>query len=175
MGDKPYAQDLSREEIKCLDKIEVLSQEKRYDQVILLCTELIKKNPDLYMAYSKRSYAFLSIEEYEKAFADIDTLVKLRPDSPGPYFKRGYSKLEIGYYKNAVDDLTFVINTGEYYFLDAAYFFRSLAYYKLGKKKEALNDCLQLQHDFSHGIQIPGEAWRVYTKDSLREMIIKMR
>lgn len=176
VGDEKNGKIISRDQLDRLEKAEDFCEQKKYEEAILVCSDLIAEDECLYAAYSKRSYAYFAIKKYEEAFDDIEILIKLKPDSPSPYFKRGYRQLEFGKYQNAIEDLTFVIDTKEYYFLNTAYFYRLLAYYKLGRKKQALEDCLQLPQDFSLWAKLPGDKkGKVYTKDSLRELITKMR
>lgn len=173
-GDDYYK--LSREQLDKLDRIDDLRREGNYEEALSICNEMIASNADIFIPYMKRKNLYHRMGRYEEAFQDIDFLLKLQPEkSAASYYSRGEMKMEIGSYQDALHDFTLVINMKEYYFLNASYFFRSLAYYKLRKKKESLNDCLQLPHDFSYGTKVLGEAWRVYTKDSLREMITKMR
>jgi tetratricopeptide (TPR) repeat protein len=59
--------------------------------------------PDYPMAYNQMGYAFMDLEEYDKAEEALDTYIRLAPDIANPYDSKGDYYMSIGKYQEAYD------------------------------------------------------------------------
>ena len=151
--------------------IDRLRDEGRFEEAIEVCGEMIAADEENYTAYSERAEILYSAGRREEAFRDLEILMRLRPGSPSAYYIRAKWNLEDGNYRSVVDDAAVIIQSRDKYFVDVAYFFRSLANFNLGNKKDAISDCLRLPEEFKMSIDMPGMGWKVLSRKDLHKIV----
>lgn len=67
-------------------------------------TEALKLKPNYLQALAQRSFVYMAVAQYDKAFADANTLVTLVPDSAEGYAKRGMVYESCEMFSEAVAD-----------------------------------------------------------------------
>lgn len=110
-----------------------------YGKALECLNKAISLKPDFAMAYSERGYVYYELVRYEEAIADYTKSISLDPDYPGAYYNRAvlfYFALED--YESVILDLTKCIKRDPDYV--NSYALRGLAYKKIGKLEEALED-----------------------------------
>lgn len=158
---------------KMIESSELLRKAGNYEEAIKICNEIIAQDAQCYLAYSQRSYIFHRMSNWDKAFADLEMLIALRPSCPAAYFTRARWNFERGHYSSSIEDSNVVVNSGEFYFLEAAHFFRSLALLKTGRQQDALSDAQKLAMDFKYFVKFIDSPGRIITRDDLLRMIDK--
>ena len=153
-----------------LEQLAHLVEQCEYDCALKLCDEIIEEDDSVYEVYSERSYMLYQLGRKSEAFLDLQLLMELRPESPSAYLRRAVWNLELGHDLLAIQDLSLVIETEDQYFLDAAYFYRSVAYLNTGKKMQALMDCQRLPEDLSFYVRTRDDGGRLLSVDSIRNM-----
>ena len=108
-----------------------------------------------------RGLAYLKLENYDEALADLNGAILLAPDSTDtrPYFHGGYIMLISGNYDFAIESLSITIERGDS--SAQVYGYRGLAYYNLGNYAEAVIDAdLAISIDSSQAsyYQLLGDA-----------------
>lgn len=101
----------------------------------------ISLNPDSVEAYLNRGGAYGELKQYQKAIDDLTKAISLNANpavTAGAYTNRGECYLSMGQYQKAIDDLTKAI--GAHPQLAEAYYYRSMAYEKVGQKDLAGQD-----------------------------------
>jgi tetratricopeptide (TPR) repeat protein len=156
---------------KKLHDIDSLQKAKKFEEAIEVCNEIIADDDECYMAYSKRGDIFYGLGMHQDAFRDLDKLMEIRPECPSAYYVSARWNLELGNDKSAIDDANFVIKSGVAYFINMAYFFRSIAFLNLGDKKAAAEDCLLLPEEFKTAVTIHKIGWKILSRDDLYKMI----
>lgn len=74
---KKGSQTLSVEELKT--KGNECVKDGKYIEAVLHYTQAIKMDPNNYVLYSNRSYAFLKLDQHYLSLNDANTTVKLQP------------------------------------------------------------------------------------------------
>lgn len=109
-----------------------------YQKAIADCTEAIRIDPSLSMAYSLRGEAHLELGEHEQAIADYTEAIRIDPDDPVAYRLRRAAHLELGEYERVIRDCGLAIRRDP---TDAdAYCDRGLAQHALGHYLQAISD-----------------------------------
>lgn len=142
-----------------------------YDAALSGCNALIAEDCGCESAYRLRSRVFHDLGRYSDAFSDLDTLLELRPGALNVYFERADWYLRLGKDQAAIEDATKLIESGEPYFIDAAYFFRSVALLNLGKLEEAMRDCNQLPDNAQAYVTTFSLGGKLLSKSELTTMI----
>jgi len=105
-------------------------------------SKAISLNPDSAEAYLNRGGAYGELKQYQKAIEDCTRAISLSATNPvaaaGAYANRGESYVEVGQNEKAIDDLTKAIASHPK--PAEAYYYRAMAYEKLGKKDLASKD-----------------------------------
>lgn len=104
------------------------------------CTELLdagstSKDASA-VAYFNRGSAYLDVDKFDKAIADLAASIKLKPDYADSYFNRGFAYEGKKDYDKAIADYTRVIAIAPDY--AKAYYSRGRAYQAKGDLQQAL-------------------------------------
>jgi tetratricopeptide (TPR) repeat protein len=150
-----------------LELVEILVDQSNYEGALRLCNEVIAEDARSFEAHSERARINHQLGRPTEALLDLQVLIELRPESPTAYLRRSTLNMELGYDSLAIEDLTFVIASGEEYFLDTAYFYRAVAYLNLSKKELAMKDCQKLPHDFAFFVRTKNQMGRYLTRDDV--------
>jgi len=73
-----------------------LVEQGSYDEAIEECTEAIKLDPNLAIAYNNRAVAYLHMGQYDLAIADCTKAIELDPSLADPYCNGAYLYNERG-------------------------------------------------------------------------------
>jgi tetratricopeptide (TPR) repeat protein len=114
-------------------------QAEVYGDVIALWTDTLAKNPDCWMAYSNRGYAYLQNGQVQQALDDCTRAIELKPDLAEAYDTRGAAYLRLGQVRQALADCTRAVEAKPD--LARAYTNRASVYLRLGQPGEAVKDC----------------------------------
>ncbi len=110
---------------------------KHYNKAVADFTKSLELDPNHVASYIGRSCCYLELRKFDKAVSDCDSGLKI-DGRAGLYCNRGEARYKERKYGGAIEDLSKAIemqsNLGE------AYYYRSLAYAKAGKKSEASAD-----------------------------------
>ena len=79
---------------------------QEYDRAIADCTEAIRLDPKLAVAYNNRGFAWNEQEEYDRAIADYDEAIRLDPKYAAAYSNRGFAWHDKGEHDRAIADYT---------------------------------------------------------------------
>lgn len=150
-----------------LDKVrKLLDKRQQLDEALSLCNELLHEQVS-YEIYNERTYVFEGLGRREEALQDLQRMIELKPDASNAYFQRALWAIADGRFLDSLDDLVCVIERGEAYFLEDAYFYRAVALLNLDKRMEAMQDCLQLSADYSMHVRSPGRIRGILSRDDL--------
>jgi Tfp pilus assembly protein PilF len=120
---------------------------KQFDKSLADINKAISLNPGAQQFYINRSAVRGERKEYDKVIEDCNKVMtlKLQPTmQAGAYGNRGEAYFKLGQYDKAVDDLTKAIPIHPQ--PAECYYYRSLAYEKLGKKELADQDKAKADH-----------------------------
>lgn len=70
------------DELAVFQKMQQLEKERRWRDLVNVCTEQIQKTPTWYTPYLFRGIAYANIAELDKAIQDINVVVKNTPGDP---------------------------------------------------------------------------------------------
>ncbi|WP_148661613.1 hypothetical protein [Roseateles chitosanitabidus] len=163
-GDMKSIQDLRQE-------VSILRAQDKFQEAVHACDAFIRADDSCFAAYAERARLNYSLARYQEAFEDVKKQMELRPESPSPYYTRARWSLALGDEKLAAADAGFIIASGDEYFLSSAYFIRALANCYLGKKVEAMADCLRVPMGFDMGVETKSLGWRVMSREELLALI----
>lgn len=104
----------------------------------VLWSDVIKKFPNVALAYSKRGILESESGYHKEAIDDFDKAIDLNPQEFSFYNNRGYARLRAKQYAQAIEDFTKTISLKQGYLL--AYRNRAQSYYNLGQYEQALGD-----------------------------------
>lgn len=156
------------------DKLEYIARPfkpEEYGQIIQVCSEIIAEDSDCYEAFSARSHVYYRLGMYTEALCDVGRLIQLRPKSPVAYIRRAGWYLERGEYGHALADAKVVIESGDEYFANVAYFYRAMASLNLGSKADAMDACRNLPDDFKFYVKIYNAGGKVISRDDLCKLV----
>ncbi len=130
------------------------------DKAIDDCTEAIRIEPSLAVAFNDRGAAWLGKNEYDKAIADCDEALRLKPTLANALANRGQAWVEKGDYEKAVDDCSEAIRQRPN--LANAFNNRALAWLGKIEYDKALADCseaLRLNPNHANAFNNRALAW----------------
>jgi tetratricopeptide (TPR) repeat protein len=76
---------------------------KDIDAAVITLERAIRECPDFPRAYNQLGYAYIDLEEYEKAEEALDTYIRLAPNQPNPYDSKADFFMATGQYEKAHD------------------------------------------------------------------------
>lgn len=125
-------------------KAEQLFNDKNWDELIPICTEIIEleKSPRVkVLAYFQRGFAYLKKDNSSQAITDLTKALKLGPDSGAVYFYRGYIHYKKGNLDLAIADFNKALKLKPIDTVKGmAHLFRALVYLLKRDFLKALND-----------------------------------
>lgn len=144
-----------------VDKANSLSKKKEYEKAIEICNDIIKNHPEYLEALRKRATIYARMGKLEYAINDITDVIEKIPDEPSYYFSRGRWNLYACNNREAIKDFNSVLlldkESGNY-FSETTYFFRAVAYLRLGEKGKAQEDCEKVEDGFEVFIKPEGRV-----------------
>ncbi len=126
---------------------------KVWENNITLFTDIIKKEPNLALAYNNRALAKKDMGDYRGAIADLDMAVKNDPEYVWAYCNRGLAKKETG------DDTGAMADFNKSLSLDSNFVW---AYYNRGLLKNKVKDYNGSIEDYSSAIRLNKEFFEAY-------------
>ena len=151
---------------KRLEEAMAKTLQRKHDEALRLCNEVLEEVPDSTDALRERSFVYRHMKDVRAASKDLTRLIELGSEEPGDYFVRGDCYINMGDYEQAIRDLTRVVELGEFhqfhYHTDLACFFRAYAFFAAGRYAEALADCERLREGYTYFV-----GGTVRTKESL--------
>jgi tetratricopeptide (TPR) repeat protein len=116
-------------------------QEAAFDRAIADCTQAIRLDPNLVVAYRERGDTYQAKKDYDRAIADYTQAIRLDPNDAVAYTRRGYMYICKEDYGRAITDYTQAIR------LDPnnadAYAMRSSIYFIRNEYDQAITDLTQ--------------------------------
>ena len=106
--------------------------------------------------YFGRAFAYIKLEEYDKAEEDYDQLIELRPDDASAYYNRAVTHAADGDLKEALADYTSAIWLG----YDDSY----KAFYNRGTIYESQGDLENAVADFKEAYKLAPDEPRILEK-----------
>ncbi len=116
--------------------------DKKWDELINLCTKAIKDLPNWDWAYYRRSTAYGHKKEFDKVIADCDSAIRLNKRFAEAYYNRATAHYFMLQYANAVSDYDRAIFL-DYVKPEDAHLNKGLCLYKLQKIDDAYNEFLK--------------------------------
>lgn len=87
------------------EKIVILSEQGRYEEIIKYCDMKIAfDSTDAYL-YHSRGRAYSKLENYENAMIDLDKAIQLVDDNVEYYCSRSFVNIRMGNYEKAISDI----------------------------------------------------------------------
>ena len=111
---------------------------KVWQNSFTLWDDVIKKYPDVALAYNNRGLAFKELYRYKDAIKDYDCAIELSPGFVNPYSNRANVKNILKDHNGAIEDCDIAIAIDSNYF--HAYINRGMANAKLKNYSGAIND-----------------------------------
>jgi tetratricopeptide (TPR) repeat protein len=110
----------------------------RHDSAFIFYDKALRLDNDIFDAHKKRSIYRYELKDWKGSYADLDEMIRILPGSGVPYRLKGMIKFQQGDYEGSVVDLTRFLKTDS---VDAdALRERGVAFFKLGKRPEAMAD-----------------------------------
>ncbi|WP_157369594.1 tetratricopeptide repeat protein [Zavarzinella formosa] len=110
----------------------------RPKDAILYYTRIMEKTPDDQRAISCRCWAYMAVNDYDRALKDAEEAVRLSPNSPAWKNNRGEVYIKRKEYDKAITEFTNLLNAVPQYFF--ALHNRSEAYLRTKQFAKALDD-----------------------------------
>ena len=101
-------------------------------------TEMIKNNPNDFMAYHSRGIAYAKQKNFQQAVLDFSEAIKLNPNESRLYYNRALAYYYLKNYSQAISDCNKAIQLNPNY--GAAYTNRGNCYFKLQNFTSATSD-----------------------------------
>lgn len=121
---------------------------------------LVEQHPEEAKVWRTLAYAHEMKGDHAAAIAAVTQAIALDAREPGSFFDRGHYALNAGDYERAVADFSQGLDlhnepNWDYYY-ELCHLLRAEAFYKLGKKAEALADLAHVRDDY---VLWKGEVW----------------
>jgi tetratricopeptide (TPR) repeat protein len=137
-GGEPYRRFSDRSVREAAARIDLLFEEKKYQEAIDALTEQLERNPSDADAFLFRGTAYCRLERFEEGLADFEKALKLKPDHTSALKSRAKCLLDLRKYQEAAEAYDRVIRDNP----DEAIYhmLRSRCYEALGKFAPAIAD-----------------------------------
>lgn len=112
---------------------------------VTLFSDIIKKKPNLAIAYNNRGNAYMEIGDYSAALIDYNKALEIKTYYPEAYYNRGILKAGMGNYLEAIKDFSKAIELNKKY---------CDAYINRGNSKMMLLDYLGAITDYNTAIEL---------------------
>jgi tetratricopeptide (TPR) repeat protein len=110
-----------------------------YNEAIGIFNKVIKRDPNMYLAYRERAIAHYNIGQYDMALADCDTALELYWKDYNALVLRATIYYELGQIDRATEDINQVISINPNF--ATAYVIRAIIYYDLRYYYLVIEDC----------------------------------
>ena len=133
-------------------------------------SEAIKLNPDNFLAWNNRGWAYTEQRKYAEALADFDKALELNPSSELPYFGRGWVYNKQKNYAAAIKEYDKVIELNPKYAI--AWNNRGAAKSWLNRMREAIADydkAIELKPNYAKAYENRGKAYGALGEDKKSE------
>lgn len=127
--------------------------EDNHKQAAQLFTEAIELNPENFLAWHNRGWAYSEQRKYKEAMADFDKASELNPSSELPYFGRGWVYNKMKDYTAAIKEYDKVIEMNPKY---------AIAWNNRGAAKSWLNQMDAAIADYSKAIELKPNYAKAY-------------
>ena len=155
---------------KRLEEAAAKTLQRKHDEALRLCNEVLEEVPDSTDALRERSFVYRHMRDVRAASKDLTRLIELGSEEPSDYVVRGNCYIDMGDQEQAIRDLTRAVELGEihqfHYYTDLACFFRAYAFFAAGRYAEALADCERLREGYTFFV-----GGTIRTKESLMNEI----
>jgi tetratricopeptide (TPR) repeat protein len=145
MSEQPSSSDLER--------ILQLQKEGKFEQAILLGTELHARHPRSHHLHKKMAHVYEAMKQPDDAIREISEAIGLAPGEPDYHFTRARWYLDTGQNTEAVTDCSTAIeietSIGWSYYMSSAYFIRALAKLQLNDYNGVLDDCALVDNEMA--------------------------
>ena len=71
-----------------IDECTQLLIQKKYNDVVNICNDLIQSNPNRWNAYERRGFAYKDMRQFDKALEDVNKAIELAPDEYTSYWTK---------------------------------------------------------------------------------------
>ncbi len=109
-----------------------------YKNNLVLFTDVLKKNPECWMAYNNRGIEYKKRKQLKEAIGDYDNAIRLKLDHARAYNNRANAFAALKQYKKAVTDYSLAIKLDPDY--ESAYMNRANTFALLNNFEQALKD-----------------------------------
>ena len=109
-----------------------------YKDNFTLYSDILRKNPNCWMALNNRGLIYMEKGDRSKAITDFNTALQLNPQFEEVYISRGHYYFQLGRYDEAFNDFNTAVKINPY--LDEAYRNRGAVYFVRQKYSSALAD-----------------------------------
>lgn len=132
--------------------------EENHKKAAELFTEAINLNPENFLAWHNRGWAYIEQKKYKEAMADFDKSAELNPKSELPYFGRGWVYAEQRKFSEAVREYDKVINLNPKY---------AIAWNNRGAAKSWLNQTREAIVDYNKAVELKPNYAKAYENRGL--------
>ncbi len=122
-----------------LHRVELLAQDLHYEEAIALLEQVIKKEPDQFIAYRQLGQIYMVRGDFKKAVPVLRKAVELRPDSMKDHFALGMALYQTGEFTASVPEFEKVVALAPAW--EQAHLVLATAYIKVGRAREAITEC----------------------------------
>jgi tetratricopeptide (TPR) repeat protein len=143
--------------VEWLDKAMALWDGKKFKNSIKAVEYLslaISLDPNMYVLYLGRGFAYVELKQYQQAITDYDQAIKFEPNSKETYNNRGMAYKGLKQYQHAMSDFNKAIQ------LDPNF---AMAYYNRGIIYESIEDIGSALSDYSKSIRLNPNLAQAYT------------
>ncbi|SFB20461.1 tetratricopeptide repeat protein [Clostridium frigidicarnis] len=152
------------------------NKDEKYDEVIKMTTEIIKKYPDSYRAYSLRGIAYayktpINLDFKTNAFMDIDKALSIKPDYGYGRFNKALAYAILCDYENALKWYDNALEIESYHW---SYYGKGAIYAKLGDAENSvkwLKKALELKPNIKELLKKESEFDKIRNDSRFKELI----
>lgn len=127
--------------------------EGNHKQAAKLFEEAIELNPENFLAWNNRGWAYIEQKKYNQAMADFNKAAELNPNSELPYFGRGWVYNRLKEYEAAIKEYNKVIELNPHY---------AVAWNNRGAAKSWLNQMSEAIKDYDKAIKLKPNYVKAY-------------
>jgi len=117
---------------------------QHYGRSIDLLSQAIELDPRFTLALKSRGAAYLKLDRFQEAIADINAVIKIAPDNARAFHMRGLAHDKAGDYDKALVDLNQALELNSDY--GTAYYSRANLHNKMGHPDLAAEDIQMAAH-----------------------------
>ena len=139
--------------------IQTYSRNKVWKDGIVLFTDVIDKNPDIFYSYNARGDAKSDNKDYAAALEDYQASIKLQSNWADAHFNAGRMYYYLNKYKESIDEYNKALRIKHKY--PEAFCNRAAVYFLLNDFKATIEDCnhaIELKPDYADAYINRGNA-----------------